>query len=129
MEYVRANTEEAAEWISRFPEGDLRTQANNILISQWSREAPAKAADWINKLTDEPTRQKAIETFVGQVAHEEPSAAFTWAGALKEESIRNAHLESSAAAWIRLDPVKAAIAIKDSGLPAEVIERLLKSNP
>ena len=44
--WVEIDPEKAAEWVSGFPPGDLKTETARNLVAFWSQKDPAKAASW-----------------------------------------------------------------------------------
>ena len=40
----------AAEWVNRFPEGELRNEAQISVLSHWAKDDPTAAATWLQTL-------------------------------------------------------------------------------
>jgi hypothetical protein len=123
---VGADAPYAASWIRGFPEGEMRDQAGEALMKRWARDDPQAAAAWLSTLPAGATRETAANQFVSSAADQEPQLAWTWATTLSDPQKQKDALETAARQWLRVDDKTAAAAIQASGLPTDVIAKLLK---
>ena len=104
----------------------MREQAEETLMKRWAPEDPKAAAAWLANLPQNQDRETAVKNFVANAADHEPQLAWTWALSLADPQNQNDALEKAAKQWLRVDDKSARATIKASGLPAELVTRLLK---
>ena len=51
----------AARWVGQFPEGPMRDESQQAVITRWATDDPTAAAGWLATLPDGKGRQDAIE--------------------------------------------------------------------
>ena len=123
---VGADAPYTASWIQNFPEGDVREQAGETLMKRWAKDDPKSAATWLNSLPEGATREAAAKQFVDSAAESEPQLAWSWAASLADPSKQRDALEVAARQWLRVDDKTARATIQASGLPPDLITKLLK---
>ena len=117
-----------AEWVGRFPAGQVRDDAAQTLMQNWPRSEPQQAAQWLNSLTAGEGRDKAVAAFVGSVGSSDPGLGWTWAMSIQDPTRLGDALEQAAGNLLRSGAADARTTIQNSGLPADVVQRLLRGN-
>jgi hypothetical protein len=72
--------EVAAEWISRFPEGETRSGAIPALAETWAGAEPAKATAWSLALPESAEKREAVDAAVRTWAAIAPDDLEAWMG-------------------------------------------------
>jgi hypothetical protein len=125
--WVQNKPVDAAEWVVKFPEGNLRQTAMAELVKLWADNDAEEAGDWINTLPPGESRDRALSAYVGKIASEKPDVAAQWAGRIADEGQRFLYLERIGQVWLTTDQAAARTWISKSGLPDSTKERLLGS--
>jgi hypothetical protein len=125
---VGADAPYTATWVQKFPECEMREKASETLMSRWAREDPKAAATWLAGLGQGQTYQAAVVKYVESAATLEPELAWELARTIQDGKKQNDAMERAARQWLRADDKTARAMILASGLPAEVIAKLLKPN-
>jgi hypothetical protein len=95
-------------------------------MKRWAREDPKAASAWLANLPESQNREAAVKNFVDNAADHEPQLAWTWALLLSDPQKQNDALEKAAKQWLRVDDKGARATIRASGLPDELVTKLLK---
>ena len=70
---------EAAEWVSKMPEGEARSESMEEVVTQWARKDPDTALTWAQSIKDEQRRKKVeadvLNIKVMQAQREQAEAA------------------------------------------------------
>ena len=119
----------ASGWVSSLPDGPLKEDAGKQLTAAWASNDPNAAAEWLKTLPAGEFHDSMARDFALQAVNTEPQLAFAWALAFPDIQDNTSPLPNVAAQWMQDDPTAAAAAIRNSGLPADVIESLLKPEP
>jgi hypothetical protein len=69
----------------------------------------------------------AVKRFAESASSSEPQLAWDWALTIQDPTRRREALERVAPNYMRINGTDARSAIQNSGLPADVLDRLLKS--
>jgi hypothetical protein len=123
--WVQNKPDDAAAWVTKFPEGTLRNTATEELVKLWADKNADEAGNWINTLPPGPSRDRAVSAYVGKIVSENPEVAALWAGKIADEGQRYLYLERIGQAWLATDAAGARAWISKSGLPETTKERLL----
>jgi hypothetical protein len=120
--------EAAAAWVVKCPEGELRDLSMGGVVSRWARTDPAAAGEWLKTFPAGKSRDWGVENFMLNSSNypEYAAAAVTLISDAKQ---RNLCIENLARQWLRSDPEAARKWLDTLDLPADQIERLLKSLP
>lgn len=123
--WVQIQPDEAAAWVTAFPEGPLRDTAMEEVVKLWADQDLQQPAKWLAGLEAGPGRDSAIGAYVGKVAISSPEVALEWAEEIVQERARDHQLESVAANWLRTDAGAARAWIAKAQLSEETKGRLL----
>lgn len=66
--WVQTDPEQAAQWVSEFPESALRRDAAQNLVALWGRQDIAAVGHWLSEQPPGPSRDTAVSTYVSQLA-------------------------------------------------------------
>ena len=66
---------EAAEWVSKMPEGEARSESMEEVVTQWARKDPTATAEWLNQFPSGELMDEPIQRFVREVARKDPDTA------------------------------------------------------
>ena len=119
----------ASGWVSSLPDGPLKDDAGKQLTAAWASNDPNAAAEWLKTLPAGEFHDSMARDFALQAVNTEPQLAFAWALAFPDIQDNTSPLPNVASQWLQDDPTAATAAIRNSGLPADVIESLLKPEP
>jgi hypothetical protein len=114
-----AKRQRMLETIDGMPEGTEKTNARQMLLSQWAMFAPEDAAAWVAK--QPPAAQKDLrETMGGMLIMTDPKtgAAFMMDGATDPEKPERYSMVVDA--WARLDPKAASSWLDEQGTGPEL---------
>ena len=120
--------EAAAAWVVKCPEGELRDLSMGGVVSRWARTDPAAAGEWLKTFPAGKSRDWGVGKFMLNSSNypEYAAAAVTL---ISDARQRNLCIENLARQWLRSDPEAARKWLDTLDLPADQLERLLKSLP
>ena len=95
-------------------------------MKRWAKDDPKAAAAWADNLPAGATREAAAWQFVDAAAASEPQVAWSMAASLIDQFKQRDALEKAAKQWLRVDGTTARATIQASGLPPDLIAKLLK---
>jgi hypothetical protein len=85
--------DQAATWVERFSESELRCAAMESLIEVWGKNDLVTAGHWLNRLPGGPSRDRAVSIYVRIMAGEFPSHAIQWIETIEDDALRAELLE------------------------------------
>ncbi len=117
---------EAAAWVARFPQGEVRDASVENLVQLWTDKNPKDAVGWLEGLENGPVRDGGIGAYARKIAPSEPEAAVTWVQKINDPEAREKELESVLSVWMQTDRQKASHWLEAASVPEETKTRLLK---
>ena len=96
-------------------------------MQSWARQDPQAAATWLSSQPQGSNRDMAVKRFAESASSSEPQLAWQWAMTIRDPGRRREALERVAPSYMRINGADARNEIQNSGLPADVLDRLLKS--
>ena len=126
-QWAYSDPQAAANRVTTFPAGSTRDSAIHSVIAAWGNSDPAGAGQWLASLPDDKEKQSAIQSYVNHISWQYPQMAAPWAEALADERQRNQAIENVARQWLQTDSTSAKAWIMKTSMPAEVKQRLLKT--
>lgn len=70
--WVQRDPYSVAQWVSQFPEGELRCTAVGNLVNLWAENDPGSAGEWVSSLPLGCSRDSAVAAYVCKVALQSP---------------------------------------------------------
>ncbi len=100
--YQDNHHERLIEWTTGLPQGNLREQAAEAIVSQWARYDASAAKEWLaaNPDLDQPGAQMALAS---AWVREDPEAAVTWAAGLTKGPQHSKVLDQVVKYWLQAD--------------------------
>jgi hypothetical protein len=115
----------AYEWTSSLPDGKAKHHALGATFAKWAGKDPEEAARQISRLPEDQANS-ATYGFASRVAHDDPATGVEWAATITVEKTRNNALLDTGRTYFRKDPAAAAQWLNNSGLPAEMQQKIIK---
>lgn len=125
--WVQNSPAEAADWVSRFPESEVREDAARELINLWADRNISDAGKWVNTLPAGKSKDTALGAYVGKIASSHPQTAAEWVVGIVDVGLRNRQMERVAETWLEQDKAAARHWIESSPLPDDVKQNLLSA--
>ena len=125
QQWVQKEPEEAAAWVLKFPEGNVRNSAMENLTLLWADQDLEQAGNWVQGLEASASRDLAMGAYVRKLGLMFPEVAVAWAEEITNEGTRNAQLEAVAENWMARDEAAARAWVAQSPLSEEAKARVL----
>jgi len=71
------------------PEGQVRMESMEKVVSVWAKQDPVATAEWLNEFPSSELMDQPITAFVREVALKDPENALTWAQSIVDDEKRN----------------------------------------
>jgi hypothetical protein len=110
----------AAEWVARFPAGELKDQAEVRLVEQWAGQDPYTAAAWLTQQPAGRARDQASVSLARNLRDLDPPAAAAWIDAIQDPQSRLNAQQEQFSWWRTQDPEAAQTWLNRSTVPADV---------
>ena len=123
--WVQQQPNDAAAWVTAFPEGPLRDTAMENVVKIWADQDLQQPGEWLTSLEAGPGRDSGIVAYVSKVTSSFPETAAGWTGLIGNEAQRSLQMETVAEAWMRSDALAARPWISQAPMPDAVKTRLL----
>lgn len=88
--WAQADPTAAATWVSKFPQGPLRTAAMENLTIQWGRRDHLKTGEWLNTLQRDASWDAAVSVYALGLAKSHRDLARSWAANIRDAQLRTA---------------------------------------
>jgi hypothetical protein len=120
----------AAQWVTGAlyaPAADKSAgKVAGALVKSWADQDPQAAAGWVAQLPQGEIKNTATQALAAGLMDRFPARAFAMLTALPDASKQGTQLTEVVRHWNESDPVAAERFISESGLPADLKQRLLK---
>ena len=126
---IGENAELALGWAENITEDSFRHRKFRDAFNTWAHHDPEQASTYLTEMPSSPERDYAIQGFASTLVKEDPASAIAWASAVGDLRMRDAALTWVGMAYLENDPAAATAWLPNSGLSAEMVERLLQPPP
>ncbi|MBW8782627.1 MAG: hypothetical protein JF599_12195 [Verrucomicrobia bacterium] len=119
----------AAQWVAGVLYAPADKSAGKVagaLVKNWAGQDPQAVAGWVAQLPQGEIKNTATQALAAGLMERFPARAWAMLTALPDASKRGAQLTEVIRHWNESDPVAAERFIGESGLPADLKQRLLK---
>jgi hypothetical protein len=125
------SAQEAAEWVSDFPESEGKERATGEVVEAWMRSDPKAASTWLGEQPAGGAKDRGIVSLLNdRQLREDPATAVVWAEQISDEGSRGEQLQRSARRWLSSDRGAAVEYIESSqSLNAEQKSELINLTP
>lgn len=123
QQWTQTKPEDAAAWVTQFPEGELRHTALEELVKLWFDQDAQGAARWLNSLEPGETTDVAFSTYVEKTLPHSPEIAALWAEHIINGDLRSRQITAVGKAWMNVNPSAAeAWLARESSKPRPLTE-------
>ena len=125
------SAQEAADWVSDFPESEGKERATGEVVQAWMRSDPTAASTWLGEQPAGGAKDRGIVSLLNdRQLREDPATAVAWAEQISDEGSRGEQLQRSARRWLSSDRGAAVEYIESSqSLNAEQKNELISLTP
>lgn len=122
--WVRSDPEAAMTWLESLPDGGDREDGVLESYRDWLATRRNEAIAWIERQPLEPWLEPAFSLYArNELAFRDPKGALELAGRFSDENRRNTTSTYIARGWLERDYAAADAWLKQSKLPADVVQR------
>ncbi|MEO5958985.1 MAG: hypothetical protein ABIR80_07700 [Opitutaceae bacterium] len=118
-----------ATWLANQPRAMSHDDAILEFIRQRGSLDPAGIGTWVAGLSDWATRRRAMEIFLEESLRVSPARTADWLRSLPGGERTDEMVEKTARQWLPLDPRAAEAWLRETNLPPDRQEELLRQTP
>ena len=117
--------DQAAEWVMRLADDELRQKQLSNISRNWARYDPEGADAWLSSFPPDPDLDGAVYGHISTLRKDDPQSASEWVYKLADPQKRSSAERNIARDWIKVDPVGARNFILGSSLEEKYRDRYL----
>jgi hypothetical protein len=121
-----ANSPEFAAWLATQPGMLSREDAILEYVRQRGATDSGTIGQWLTTLPGDPVRDRAMKIYLENQLGSSPQEAARWLSTVPRSSASEELIEATARQWLRTNPEAAAAWLRETSLPAERKEWLLR---